>query len=107
MTDTTKLPKWAQERIRRLEAERDAALRERDRAYGQNPGTDTAVVRGTDEALTLPKGANVRFTLDGGQYIDVRVATDHDGRPAIQVMGNDRIAVKPSASNVVFVRGSR
>lgn len=104
-----RLPKWARDRITRLEREVEDARREREEArLATDPAKSSALLDAwADVPIGLGKDARVRFVLgpdDGRQWADVHVLRDYttDGL-AIEIMGGDGLTVRPQSSNVVVV----
>lgn len=97
-----KLPKWAQDLVRRSEANVEHAERRLTAALASAGFTDS----GEMDYAVFPVGERaVRFRLAVGKdrpYIEVRPET-LDGEPGIWVSCSDGTYVKPRASNAVFI----
>lgn len=100
MNDKSKLPKWAQQEMERLENSAEyhkARLRE---SLGDNDQvSDTQIYMGYQEDLVgLPSGTPIRFKLSYGK-VEVRV---NEGR--LEVTGvNGALSIFPHVTNVVQV----
>jgi hypothetical protein len=103
--DITRLPKWAQDRIRLLEANLRSAQRDLDAMTGDPANTDTLLWNYQNEK-GLPRHANIRFRTGpkGADYIDARL-DDIEG--CVVIHGGDRLAIVPSASNVIKIYNVR
>ncbi len=95
--DVTRLPRWAQDRIRIAEMRLREARAEIETLF-VTKDTDTFWAEGIDPEKPLPKGGRVRFYLGTYQHIDVRI---EEGR--IDVNGSDTLVVYPLASNLVRI----
>ena len=95
--DVTKLPIWAQGRIRIAEM-RLREAEEKINTLFVTKDTDTFWAEGIDPMKPLPKGGRVRFCLGPRQHIDVRI---EEGR--IDVNGSDTVVVYPLSSNLVQI----
>lgn len=101
MSNITRLPKWAQQRIETLEQNVRYYERQAYEAASTDPtATDTHVDRfeGRDKIAGLPRGSTIRFTV-GKATISVRVA----GHQLDVRSDGDPIHVKPWACNNVTV----
>jgi hypothetical protein len=107
--DLTKLPKWAQSRIRVLEMNLEHA-KEKLAAGPENSNTfaDRFYQEG---ARPLGQDTKITFMMDGHQddnrhhslYIEGRVERDPRGS-FLYIMGGDSIHVEPQSSNTVKIR---
>jgi ribosomal protein L6P/L9E len=97
MNDVTKLPKWAQEHIKKLECR----VSEIDARIAAENGPDTRVQQlfGAREHKNLGDRVTVRFNIKGHEHIDVSMRDDH-----IYVSGISTIIITPTASNCIQVR---
>ena len=93
--DVTKLPRWAQSRIQKLE--RDVDYYQRKLSAGPE-NSDTFADAYSDARRPLGPGTIVEFRLPEGR---VRIRTDEHGY--LDVNGDDRIQIEPQASNAVRV----
>jgi len=104
--DITKLPKWAQGRIRDAERERDE-LREERRRRGENTRTRVAIrdwgIECTIEEF-IDQHRTIRFYFGDKdhEHIDVQLL-ERDGRLVLEISNWDGIAVHPVATNVIHV----
>lgn len=104
--DWDKVPKWAREQYRRVEAERDTLLeRARQSAAG---GGDARIqcLDLLDSTLTVgfPEHSRIRFALDARHSIDVGLTYDGGYAPTIEVSSRDgAIVVSPLACNLIRV----
>lgn len=105
--DITRLPKWAQARIRTLEGEvRDA--RERLRLIEAPPrkrkDTGTLAAPDSEAPVVLPEDVTIRFRI-GLDGIDVQ-KKPHNGKLGLEVRArgiSKGLAIKPHASNVILI----
>lgn len=103
MSDVSKLPKWAQQRIRKLEA--DVTYWQGKASVGPEE-SDTFRheygERGADAGQPLGAGANIRFEVDENRRLFARLRGG-----ALEVHASGRgfaaLQVKPVASNVVRI----
>lgn len=98
MNDTTKLPKWAQDKIRTLEANLERANRLLSEVRNEAETNTTMIDFGADKEFGLFNNARVRFKFSPNRYIDCRV---HDGK--LDVCGICPLTIEPSASNRVTI----
>lgn len=104
MNDITKLPKWAQDRIRQADGRIASLERKLGQIYG-NLETNTHwldLSPASGEILKprpIPYGSPIRFSIDKFDYIEVRL--DDDGY--LNMHGNAAVAVRPEASNHIRV----
>ena len=113
----SRLPKWAQDRLTKLERELDRAIQERDEARGQAQrvfvadGKSDVEIHGYlgDHDIPLPSNSTIRFKLpapdaapkwaDGKHHIDVSIR-----RGKLYVNGiTGYLTVMPGAANVVEI----
>ena len=98
--DTTRLPKWAQQRIATLEANVAHYKRKAFEAASADPtDTDTTIETWGDAPLGLPRGTAIRFKL-GRARITVRI----DGDKLDVRSDGDPLNVRPWACNAVTVK---
>lgn len=114
--ELAKLPKWAQQKVRRDQANIARAYRERDVALGSaEPGDVYASIDYYSEREVALPESNIRFHLgpDMLDVIDVRIehgrslADEPDAtEPHLYVHGIRSVAVVPQASNTfrIFLR---
>lgn len=97
--DATKLPKWAQRDLERLQ--RDVQTW-KQRACTGPEGSNTFIWMGMDELKPLGDSPNIRFQTGSGwrDHIQVRL-TD---RNELLVMGSDQILITPQAGNVITIQ---
>lgn len=97
MSDRTRLPKWAQREIERLE--NDLASANRKLAEGPED-SDTFADPYSDTPRPLGKGTSVEFRLgpEIADKIHVRIE-----RGKVNVYGGDYLRIYPQASNVINV----
>lgn len=112
--DISRLPKWAQRKIGRLENE-VASLKLALESVGKDhPGTNVKIsgfsIMGPD--TELPKNAEVQFYLGAGPYkqyvnmISVRHANDTFGELSVHSSAGPLI-IQPSVSNHVYLSIAR
>ena len=100
--DISKLPKWAQAELLRLESDVDYW---KARATEGPEDSDTFIHSYLDPT-PIGKGPIVRFQLTGDDQFRDAIQVRRDG-DAIYVSGGDTLQVEPRASNVVKVRNVR
>lgn len=100
--DITKLPVWAQDRIRSAESRVASLERKVDLLFDGEAESNThwLDLAGTYKPRPLPKGALIRFSIDKYDYIEVRL--DDDGHLNMHGNATD-LAVKPQAANHILV----
>lgn len=101
--DVTKLPKWAQDRIKALEM-REAEWKEKA-LVGESESTNTWVQYCPDNKY-LPSNVIIRFDLgDDRKHDQVASVSIHrglDGQKYLNV-ALDSMRIEPRASNVVYI----
>lgn len=97
--DVTKLPKWAQDRIKQLEG---SVAHYKTKAYQVEEGETNVWVSWLMETYYLPEDSIVMFKLKDGQTMEVRHDEFRDGL-AVRVK-EGAINVRPQSSNVVLLR---
>lgn len=99
--ETSKLPKWAQNKIAYLERQ----LEDKENQIRQMGGTESNVIwsTGFSDKHCLPKDAGVTFLLGDGMEISVYIT--NDGLRVSSLSG--RLFVSPSASNMVYLNTKR
>jgi len=100
--DVTKLPKWAQSKIRVLEMR----VRELRAKLAEGPeGADTFADPYADEARPLGKSTRIEFVFDAEKREHIQAHLDEDKHGKyLEVYGNTGLSIEPSASNVLRVR---
>jgi hypothetical protein len=99
--DRSKLPKWAQQDLERLE---------RDLAHAQNKLTagpedsNTFADPYADAPRPLGKGAIIEFSLGERSRIRTRIEHDHKGNAYVEVNGDDLLTVEPRSGNAIRIR---
>ncbi len=96
--DVTKLPKWAQSEINRLERDLEAA-REQNRL--QVEGETEVFIHDYPDNHPLPPNTTISFELDG-ERIDVDVREHHSGQKALYLYvygGTGSLGFASGASN--------
>ena len=103
--DITKLPKWAQSRIQRLE--RDIAFYQERLAEGPE-NSDTFAEPYATPPRPLGRETTVELRLgDNGEAIHVRTERDTRGRRSVYVYGsNMHLSVQPLSSNTLRIVAS-
>lgn len=101
-----KLPKWAQNRIRRLEEDVENLLLERGRV--QSGQTDTRVIDHVHGHINLPPRSQIRFELpwEGWEQealVDVRIEHDHNKRPFLEVRAGRFLRIHPLSANTIHL----
>ena len=100
--DRAKLPKWAQQELRRLEAD----LRDAHARLGAGPDdSDTFADPYADAPRPLGKGTTVEFRTGPNRFGD-RVLVSV-GKDRVRIHGGDSLHIYPSASNVIEVKPGR
>lgn len=103
MNDRTKLPKWAQQEMDRLERNYEHAKRELRVVLGEDrAGPGSPVVEPYTDAVPLPEGAHVFWPSHG-----VEVQADSNGFLSIRASKDGALLVQPGSSNVIYVRGAK
>jgi hypothetical protein len=114
MSDESKLPKWAIQRldILRMEVKR---LEDENKVLRKGwPKSNTALLslgKAAYDELWLPECASVRFYLKGSEtygdkyYVDARV--DRENGAQLTLMGYTSLRVVPQVSNVVHIEAAR
>ena len=110
--DLSKLPKWAQAEIRRLEMRLREAQQEIDERDDKIGRTDTVIGMTRLEQRPLPRGSKIGFFLYPDReelaITDLTVARSEDlGEGVVEVYGRGPIRVEPRSSNVVWIRLAR
>lgn len=109
MKDITRLPKWAQAEISRLQAN-NASLKQELAIAKQLPDTDDdcIIIDPYDEPVFLHKRRHVTFRVNG-RKIDVDIRNGYDGVPTLKVSANSggSVSITPVAANVVYVSTDR
>lgn len=114
MTDPreAKLPKWAQDLLRKERFERNRS-EEKLAAYMRQQVKPTPIWYGTwQNPIFLPDTSGyqrVHFQMNGTNpkmttRDDIQVGIKHNQPNTLEIMGGDRIVISPSASNVVEVQ---
>jgi hypothetical protein len=100
--DVTKLPKWAQFEIQRLEQDNATYLAR----LSEGPDSDTFADPYSDAKRPLGKGTIIQFDLGErfGQRINCRIDTLQNGERVLDVMGGDTVTIEPQSSNAFRVR---
>ncbi len=93
--DVTKLPRWAQHHIAKLEAD-IAYYGEKFKAMDAQQ-SEVYIERGfADENIFLPPNSRIAFTLPTGTI------TVHVEEKRLELYANDALQLRPSLSNVVY-----
>lgn len=96
MNDISKLPKWAQRHIAKLEDQLAAA----QASIAARPDSPVSVMYGISERTPLDQGCGIRFDLNDGRAIAVRLHS----RGYVEVSAEHwPIVAQPQASNVLRV----
>lgn len=95
--DTERLPKWAQDHIERLQRRADRA--EEDLANHLAAGNFR---RGEYNTVRVPKGPVLHASERSASWGTIQVLFDSDDQ--VEITSSGRLAIEPSASNVVTVR---
>jgi hypothetical protein len=104
--DTSKLPKWAQEYIRILEAKAESDIehyRQKMAELSGDAATNTFIDQGYNEVdIPLEKDARIKILLGGDRdYLTIH----HNDRGGIVVRKNlHTMSISPEASNSVIIR---
>ena len=92
----SKLPKWAQSEIKRLESNLIEVENELSTLYGKNETNTKIAYVGNDKPL--PNSAVINFDI-GGNVISCNIV---DGE--LRIYGRNGISVFPKASNSVYIK---
>lgn len=102
MNDTSKLPKWAQQRIEKLEG--DVAYWRRKVTEAVSGDTDTFIDE-FPELVGLPRGSRIVFCLPDLSQIETRV---QDKSLYVAARGGGGpLEIQPEVSNVVRIKVGR
>jgi hypothetical protein len=105
-----KLPQWAQDELRMLEADREFW---KEQALGGPNDTDTLVHLYPKPSIPLPKGTTIRFVLGDSpdEWIDVRRAREshfnREGDVVVRCGPGALLAALPEATNSLNLRRLR
>ena len=95
--DIEKLPKWARNKIRRLEADLASATRMiKGMAGEESEGPRIMAQLPSGQKMPLPVFSIIRFGADRSDYIEVKLG-EHIN--SITVRAHGRVAIEPRASN--------
>jgi hypothetical protein len=103
MTDITRLPKWAQDRIciaERTVEELKAAL---EIAEGKHGLSNASVRHRADDLLFVPDHASFRMQL-GERYDRYIEANIGNGGDCVKIYAGTSLLIEPESSNVVTLR---
>lgn len=100
-----RLPKWAQQEIRRLEAD----LKYYKEKMMAGPESNTFADPYSGAPRPLGTDPTILFVLgeDRREELRCRIDTDHKGRAWLEVNGGDSLIVQPQAGNAVRLRPER
>lgn len=98
--DTSKLPKWAQQRIDKLE--RDVEYW-KARATEGPENSDTFISWPMDSPKPLGSGYNIRFVVGSGSGDYIEVRNQQDGSVEVRTAWRG-MRIHPTASNTIVVR---
>jgi hypothetical protein len=91
-----RLPKWTQDTIRRLEADKRYLEEKLRQVEGKEP-TNTHINEGMKKQ-PLPSGSEIRFSVGRG-WVSVRITEDD----LLQVMAGRSLHVQPASSNMLYL----
>lgn len=100
MGDVNKLPRWAQNRIEKLEA--DVAYWE-GRVVEAETGETNTFLGDWPVNKGLPNDSRIVFNLPGGQ-VDVQIKDDH---LRVMARGGGSLEIQPHVSNVIHIKTGR
>lgn len=107
--DITKLPAWAQSRIKVAEMRVEEAHERMGEVLSPSDGTVRGITFGYDRegsgrVFGIPPGETVHFYLSGDQdnVIDVRFRDEF-----VEISARKTMLIEPRASNVIYVRNRR
>ena len=92
-----KLPEYVKRHITTLESKVEYWKGQVSEMCGE-ADTNTTFTTGLNDSFGLPMGANVRFSVDLGRYVDVSVVGDE-----LRVYGSRCLKVNPRASNSIYI----
>lgn len=105
--DTSKLPVWAQDKLKNLQHEIDSLQRQLEIAQNASTGGETNVyiMEGLSDKTYLPEHTRVDFQLGDHFHntVSVGLITDTTGRRHLRVNGNSGIRIIPRASNLIEI----
>jgi hypothetical protein len=96
-----KLPKWAQQEIRRLEINLQSAKSKINTLLGPEDETNVVLREGINN-IPLPEDSLVRFYLEEKPYAKyIEISLDDN---ELRVQGSETIYIKSGFSNVCFIK---
>ena len=100
--DTSKLPKWAQLEIERLQ--RNAEHYQRERRAIDAGESNVLVVDYANGNINLPPNSTIRFVMGPGENEYIEAGVNHYHKNAIYInSGTGSLYVRPVASNALTV----
>jgi len=96
--DITKLPKWAQVHIRRLERDLEN-LKSQIADMSEGDETELSWTTNYDDWYGIPNNATIRLQMDNGDYLELY----KDSRDVTTVRTGRILVVTPQASNVIRI----
>ena len=99
--DISKLPKWAQDRLRNLQGEVERVREEMLTLTGK-PGSTNIEWRHALEHHPLPPGVTVRFTMDEYRWVEIGHFLG-----GVQIRGSRQLIIVPNVSNTFKVDEER
>lgn len=103
-----KLPKWAQEEIKKLRRELDDRDKTITSLTGKTPLDEAYVMVGRNDSnndMPFPRGTGVQFVLTPkgdkhrAEEVQVDVLTDRDGKRHLRILGDRPLSLRPTSSN--------
>lgn len=113
MPNIESLPKWAQQEIKNLRRDRDAANKALETASGGTPLDEAHVIvhySAREYPLQLPAHTEVRFVLTPSEgrkipeCVQVNVMTDRNGERYLRILGDRSVSLTPSSANGLELR---
>ena len=105
--DLSKLPKWAQDAFRHMQAE-NLRLEQELKQLRYNTTSRIQYGEGLGEYHFIPEGAHIRFELDTPyngksimRQVEVRIGEDPD---YLDIQGYDTLLIEPRAANSLRIR---
>jgi hypothetical protein len=99
--DVTKLPKWAQVEIRRLERDLEAAYEK----ISTGP-EDSRIIANPNSAAPTPLGTTTLIQFSLGEHWGEKIEVYLEG-DAVVLRGGDGLTIQPWAGNVIKLRSTR
>jgi hypothetical protein len=102
-----KLPKWARNRISKLESDVFYYKKEISTMIGEYPSTNVFINNNMDKHIPLPEDSDIRFKIKD-DVILVRVRVDHKENEFLEIhsQGNG-MSIQPNSTNAIAIYPER